>query len=547
MTVILVQQLSAQYVYTIKADSVKLTACDSTELIIENHSRGVPGFLYNKGNGRTEFRRVLVKLNDSTYLMGTDTLKVGPQYWAANGPHIYNLNPGNVGIRRSQPITTLDLPGAVNIDDTSSYQINYHPMIRVGDLESDVYMNLFVGDSSGRNTSGVQNTAVGGYAGYNSAGDDNTSIGAYAGYNVQVPPENPFLGQFNTNVGAYAGVSSVGGVNTYIGYGAGSQYTGSFNTVTGTWGGGDPIVGDYNSFYGAFAANNFSGEGSSNCFFGYQTGQESSGSNNVFIGNNTGTNYTGNYNVFIGESASANVLSTGDGNTAIGGRSGTRFSTGSIAVGSSAVVSGATNSTAIGSNVALSGSNTMAFGNSSVQFWLLGLSTPVSGRALIVGSNSSNGNGAYLTSGGVWTNASDRNKKENFRPLSENDILAKINQLPVARWNYKGLSEQHIGPVAQDFHRIFQVGSDDKTISTIDPSGIALAGVQGLYHKWRYAEAKAEKQSAKIKDQQSEIDQLKSQLQQQENKMQQITERLNSLETAINKKTTHNSDLAQTH
>jgi hypothetical protein len=31
--------LSAQYVYTIKADSVKLTNCDSSELIIENHTQ----------------------------------------------------------------------------------------------------------------------------------------------------------------------------------------------------------------------------------------------------------------------------------------------------------------------------------------------------------------------------------------------------------------------------------------------------------------------------------------------------------------------------
>jgi hypothetical protein len=41
------QVLTAQVVYTIKADSVKITNCDSAELIIENHTQGVPGFLYN--------------------------------------------------------------------------------------------------------------------------------------------------------------------------------------------------------------------------------------------------------------------------------------------------------------------------------------------------------------------------------------------------------------------------------------------------------------------------------------------------------------------
>ena len=49
--------ISAQYVYTIKADSVKVTGCDSSELIIENHTQGAPGFLFNTGRGRTAFKR----------------------------------------------------------------------------------------------------------------------------------------------------------------------------------------------------------------------------------------------------------------------------------------------------------------------------------------------------------------------------------------------------------------------------------------------------------------------------------------------------------
>jgi hypothetical protein len=69
--------VSAQYVYTIKADSVKITnSCDTAELIVENHTQNVPGFLFNKGRGRTEFRKGLVKLNDSLYRIGADTLKI---------------------------------------------------------------------------------------------------------------------------------------------------------------------------------------------------------------------------------------------------------------------------------------------------------------------------------------------------------------------------------------------------------------------------------------------------------------------------------------
>lgn len=76
--------LHAQYIYTIKADSVKITnSCDTAELIIENHTQDVCGFLFNKGKGRTEFRRGLIRLNDSTSLIGCDTLKMNA--WMQGG------------------------------------------------------------------------------------------------------------------------------------------------------------------------------------------------------------------------------------------------------------------------------------------------------------------------------------------------------------------------------------------------------------------------------------------------------------------------------
>ncbi len=77
--------LKAQYTYTIKADSVKLTNCDSSELIIENHTQTVHGFLFNTNNGRTIFKRGAEKLNDSLYLIGADTVKVKTNAWTQGG------------------------------------------------------------------------------------------------------------------------------------------------------------------------------------------------------------------------------------------------------------------------------------------------------------------------------------------------------------------------------------------------------------------------------------------------------------------------------
>jgi hypothetical protein len=90
--------------------------------------------------------------------------------------------------------------------------------------------------------------------------------------------------------------------------------------------------------------------------------------------------------------------------------------------------------------------------------------------------------GAYCD-GTNWVNASDENVKENFESVDGQELLGKISELEVTKWNYKGNADgmKHIGPTAQDFKKIFDVGSDGKTISTIDPSGIALAAIKELY------------------------------------------------------------------
>jgi hypothetical protein len=89
--------------------------------------------------------------------------------------------------------------------------------------------------------------------------------------------------------------------------------------------------------------------------------------------------------------------------------------------------------------------------------------------------------GAYCD-GSNWVNASDVNVKENFIDVDGAELLAKIARLPITQWNYKiGVDKaKHIGPTAQDFQAIFGVGSDGKSISTIDPAGIALAAIKEL-------------------------------------------------------------------
>ncbi len=89
--------------------------------------------------------------------------------------------------------------------------------------------------------------------------------------------------------------------------------------------------------------------------------------------------------------------------------------------------------------------------------------------------------GAGLTWDGNWVSVSDRNAKENFEAIDGRALLDQIARLPVTRWNYKKTpGVQHIGPTAQDFQAAFALGGPDTTITTIDPSGIALRAIQQL-------------------------------------------------------------------
>ena len=101
------------------------------------------------------------------------------------------------------------------------------------------------------------------------------------------------------------------------------------------------------------------------------------------------------------------------------------------------------------------------------------------------GSNYLNtGNGASLSAGGVWTNASSRELKEGFAAIDPGAILAKVLLLPITTWSYKTSDEgTHIGPVAEDFKETFGFAGDGKSIPTVDADGVALAAIQGLNAK----------------------------------------------------------------
>lgn len=102
---------------------------------------------------------------------------------------------------------------------------------------------------------------------------------------------------------------------------------------------------------------------------------------------------------------------------------------------------------------------------------------------------------------GTFHNNSDRNAKQDFAEVSPAELLEKVARLPVSEWSYKvDPGTRHVGPMAQDFHSIFELGPDDKHIAPIDEGGVALAAIKGLNQKL----------DEQLRAKQAEIEQLKS-------------------------------------
>ncbi|HET7233304.1 MAG TPA: tail fiber domain-containing protein [Longimicrobium sp.] len=130
------------------------------------------------------------------------------------------------------------------------------------------------------------------------------------------------------------------------------------------------------------------------------------------------------------------------------------------------------------------------------RIWLGTTSTPVatSGRFLETST------GGYLSSGGTWTNSSDRNRKHGFMAVRGEEVLARLRQLPILTWSYRAEdgSVRHMGPTAQDFSAAFGLGADSVSIATVDADGVGLAAAQALEARTaaQAAEIRALRQSA---------------------------------------------------
>jgi hypothetical protein len=144
-------------------------------------------------------------------------------------------------------------------------------------------------------------------------------------------------------------------------------------------------------------------------------------------------------------------------------------------------------------------------------------------------SNATMTTGVQIAAGGSsWSVISDRNMKENFRSVKNEDVLKRIRSIPILTYTYKDdpYKARHMGPMAQDFQKAFPLSEDNKTINMSDLDGVNLAGVRAL-------EARTRTMTAEFN---ATTQQLKNELAARSRRIQTLEDRLAKLEAIVNSK-----------
>ncbi|HXF49640.1 MAG TPA: tail fiber domain-containing protein [Verrucomicrobiae bacterium] len=335
------------------------------------------------------------------------------------------------------------------------------------------------------NTSGFYNTASGYRALYNNTtGSDNTASGVGALFSNTTGYSNTANGSGalysnttgidNTASGDDALSRNTGGNgNTAYGVAAlNSNTTGGANTASGKEALFNNTIGNHNTASGASA------------LYSNTTGIDNTASGYLALGNNT----TGSYNIASGFSALSGNTG-GGGNTALGYGALSGNATGNlntaIGYGANVAISTMTNATAIGANAIVDASDKIRLGNSAV---------------------------TVLECQVGLTVVSDKNEKENFRPVDGEEVLEKLRKLELSSWNYKGHDPKqfrHYGPMAQDFFAAFgddgvgKIGTET-TLNSGDVAGILMAAVQALGDENAELKSRMEQLEKKLKELQAE-------------------------------------------
>ena len=101
-------------------------------------------------------------------------------------------------------------------------------------------------------------------------------------------------------------------------------------------------------------------------------------------------------------------------------------------------------------------------------------------------------NGAHVSSGGVWTNSSSRDRKENIEAITVEEALAVLAGLEPVHYNYKNDSqESYVGFIAEDVPGLVAT-ADRKGLSAMDIVAVLTKVMQAQQQQIKELEAQLE-------------------------------------------------------
>jgi len=124
--------------------------------------------------------------------------------------------------------------------------------------------------------------------------------------------------------------------------------------------------------------------------------------------------------------------------------------------------------------------------------------------------------------GAGWSTTSSRAAKTNIDPVDPERVLAGVEAMEVSTWELEdedgdGQGTRHIGPMAEDFHEVVEIGDSDDHINSINADGVAFAAIQGL--------------AQELDEKDARIDELEAENEQLRDRLSGVEDRLASLET----------------
>ena len=201
---------------------------------------------------------------------------------------------------------------------------------------------------------------------------------------------------------------------------------------------------------------------------------------------------------------------SGDGATVAGGQNNIAYGTWATVLGGNSNIAGGSCSLAAGYRAKTTTAGTFVWADYSAADFNYNTANGFGVRAsggVTFYTNMGLTTGVTVAAGsGTWGSVSDRNAKDEIKPVDAKEVLDKVVNLPVATWKYKTEpGARHMGPMAQDLYAAFGLGDSDKSITTIDADGVALAAIQGLNQR-------LQEKDAQIQHQKTELEEMKTRL-----------------------------------